>query len=260
MSSANAETPIVRDRLTAMPKVLAALSVFLLLAPVLPGSAAGRSPRQTQVPPLAALVGQYRRVALSAEFGGAYRHGRIIKWNGPIVARLQGANAQRYMHEIVRHFTLLAKLTGLRFRVLGPGAPPDARANMTITFIDNGGRGPANLERACGAEVFTDRYLVIRRARITISADWRRLRRHCIIEEISQALGLMNDSDYLFPSIFNDNSRQQNLSPWDRMVIRAHYDPRLRPGMDWPAAEPIIRRNLYYQLGGATGFGVILQR
>ena len=242
-----------------MLKILAALSVFLALAPVLPGSAAAQS-RQMQVPPLAELVGQYRRVALSAEFGGAYRRGRIIKWNGPIVARLRGANAQRYMGEILRHFTLLAKLTGLRFRVLAPGAPPSVRANMTITFIDNGGRGPDDLERACGAQVFTDRNLVIRRARITISADWRRLRRHCIIEEISQALGLMNDSGYLFPSIFNDNSRQQNLSPWDRMVIRAHYDARLRPGMGWPAAEPIVRANLQNQLGGAGGVGVMLKR
>ena len=243
-----------------MPKVLAALLVFSLLAPALPGSAAGRSPRQTQVPPLAELVDQYRRVALSAEFGGAYRRGRIIKWNGPIVARLKGANAHRYMREIVSQFTLLAKLTGLRFRVLGPGAAASTRANMTITFIDNGGRGPANLERACGAEVFTDRNLVIRRARITINADWRALRRHCIIEEITQALGLMNDSGYLFPSIFNDNSRQQRLSPWDRMVIRAHYDRRLRPGMDWSTAEPIVRRNLYNQLGGASGYGVMLKR
>lgn len=242
-----------------MPSFLAALSVFLMLAPVLAGPAAAQS-RQRQIPPLAELVGQYRRVALSAEFGGAYRRGRIIKWNGPIVVRLRGDNVRRYTGEVVRHFTLLAKLTGLRFRVLGPGAPARVPANMIITFIDNGGRGPANLERACGAQVYTGRDLVIRRASITISVDWPRLRRHCIIEEISQALGLMNDSGYLFPSIFNDNSRQQSLSPWDAMVIRAHYDPRLRPGMGWPAAEPIVRRNLQNQLGRATGVGVMLNR
>ena len=242
-----------------MPRLFAALSVFLLLAPALPGSAAAQS-RVTQMPPLAELVGQYHRVALSAEYGGAYRRGRIIKWTGPIVARLRGPNARRYRIEILRHFTLLAKLTGLRFKVLGPFAPAAVRANMTITFIDNGGRGPVDLERACGAEVFTDRNLVIRRARITISADWPRLRRHCIIEEISQALGLMNDSGYLFPSIFNDNSKQQRLSPWDRMVIRAHYDTRLRPGMGWPTAEPIIRANLYNQLGGAGGLGAMLKQ
>lgn len=242
-----------------MPRIPAVLCVLLLLAPVLPGSTAAQS-RVAQVPPLAELVDQYRRVALSAEFGGAYRRGRIIKWTGPIVARLRGPNAGRYRTEILRHFTLLARLTGLRFKVLGPFAPPTARANMTITFIDNGGRGPVDLERACGAEVFTDRDLVIRRARITINADWLRLRRHCIIEEISQALGLMNDSGFLFPSIFNDNSRQQSLSPWDRMVIRAHYDTRLRPGMGWQTAEPIIRANLYNQLGGAGGLGAMLKQ
>ncbi|MHA1537498.1 MAG: DUF2927 domain-containing protein [Alphaproteobacteria bacterium] len=243
-----------------MRKLLAALAVFLWLAPGLTGPAAARPPEPMQTPPLAEMVGQYRRVALSAEFGGAYRRGRIIKWNGPIVARLRGPNAQRYAGEIVRHFSLLARLTGLRFRVLGPGAPRGARANMTITFIDNGGRGPANLERACRAEVFTDRYLVIRRARVTINADWKRLRRHCILEEITQTLGLMNDSSYLFPSIFNDDSRQQRLSPWDRMVIRAHYDRRIRPGMTWPAAEPIVRRNISRQLGSGGEVGVLLKR
>jgi len=243
-----------------MRRFLTALSIYMLLAPALAGPAAARSPRTMQTPPLAEMVDQYRRVALSAEFGGAYRRGRIIKWNGPIVARLRGDNARRYAREIVRHFSLLARLTGLRFRVLGPSAPRDTFANMTITFINNGGRGPANLERACGAEVFTDRKLVIRRARITINVDWPQLRRHCIIEEISQALGLMNDSGFLFPSIFNDNSKQQRLSPWDRMVIRAHYDPRLRPGMNWPTVEPIIRHNLYNQLGGAQGAGMIQRR
>ena len=123
---------------------------------------------------------------------------------------------------------------------------------MIITFIDNGGRGPSNLEAVCTARVYSGRDFAIKLADIRISADWNLVRRHCILEEITQALGLMNDSTYFQPSIFNDHSRQQKLSPWDELVVRAHYDRRIRPGMVWRSAEPIVRDHFRRRLAAAA--------
>lgn len=193
-----------------------------------------------RMPPVSELVVQYRELALRAEFGGQARRGRIIKWAGPIIAELRGANLDIYEPEVKRHMALLAQLTGLSFRTMRAGAPGPA-PNMVITFIHNGGRGPRNLENVCSARVFSGNDYVIRRAAIRIHADWNLLRRHCILEELTQALGLMNDSSYFSPSIFNDHSKQQALSPWDRLMVRAHYDRRLLPGMSWAFARPIVR-------------------
>ena len=198
-----------------------------------------------RLPPVGELVVQYRELALRAEFGGEARRGRIIKWAGPIIAELRGANLDVYEPEVLHHLALLTRLTRLHFQTVRASrhdafsAAP--KPNMIITFVHNGGRGPRNLDNVCYARVYSGSDFIIRRAEIRIHADWNLLRRHCILEELTQALGLMNDSSYFSPSIFNDHSKQQALSPWDRLMVRAHYDRRLLPGMTWHYAEPIVR-------------------
>jgi hypothetical protein len=236
-----------------LTRAAASLAAWLTLA--LSAGAAAQTPYTASTPPLAEMMAQYRAIAFGGEMGpGRYRD-RVIKWVGPVVIRLRGHGARRYRREVMRHLHVLARLTGLSFTVLPPGSR--MRANMTVTFVYNGGRGPADRERACESWAYNTPDYVIYRAEVRISADWRRLRRHCITEEITQALGLLNDSNLIFPSIFNDNSHQQRLSAWDRMLVRAHYDPRIRPGMSWYYAAPIIRDNLTSQMGGiaATGMG-----
>lgn len=233
----------------------AAVALAACLALGLSGSAAAQTPYTHSTPPLAEMMAQYRAIAFGGEMGAGRYRDRIIKWTGPVVIRLRGPGAERYRGEVMNHLHVLARLTGLPITVLPPGSAMGA--NLTVTFIHNGGRGPDDPERACETWVYNTPDYVIYRAKVTISADWRALRRHCIAEEMTQALGLLNDSNFIYPSIFNDNSRQQTLSTWDRMLVRAHYDPRIRPGMSWYYAAPIIRDNLTAQMGGiaATGTG-----
>lgn len=61
----------------------------------------------------------------------------------------------------------------------------------------------------------------------------------CIVEELTQVLGLPNDSEEVFPSIFNDKSIDEDLSKQDKILVRLLYDPRLRPGM---ARTEVLRR------------------
>lgn len=49
----------------------------------------------------------------------------------------------------------------------------------------------------------------------------------CVVEEITQGLGLPNDSDEVYPSVFNDRSVDERLSPLDKLLLQALYDPRL---------------------------------
>jgi hypothetical protein len=228
--------------------VRSVLTVFALAAALTPWPAAA------QLPPLDDLLHQYVQIAFRNEFGGLHRFGRIIKWQEPIRARIAGPNAELYKPEVERQFAILSRLTGLSMEVVD-GFRPFATINMTITFVDTAGRGPADPERACFSSVHEDDGFVIRRADITITADLPELRRHCIVEEISQALGLMNDSPFLFPSIFNDDSRQAALSPWDEVMLYAHYDPRIRPGMVSDEAVPIIRQIFVQELARRNSAG-----
>jgi hypothetical protein len=53
----------------------------------------------------------------------------------------------------------------------------------------------------------------------------------CIIEELTQAMGLPNDSDWVIPSIANDKSVLDLLTGLDYLLLKILYDNRLHAGM-----------------------------
>ena len=52
-----------------------------------------------------------------------------------------------------------------------------------------------------------------------------------VVEELTQVLGLPNDSDTVKPSIFNDQSRYFELTDLNRRMLKMLCDPRITPGM-----------------------------
>jgi hypothetical protein len=67
------------------------------------------------------------------------------------------------------------------------------------------------------------------------------LRRSCLHEEITQALGLGNDHPEVRPSIFNDDEEFALLTEHDEWLLRILYDDRLAPGMSEAEAIPVVR-------------------
>ncbi|MEH0689563.1 DUF2927 domain-containing protein [Vibrio cholerae] len=73
----------------------------------------------------------------------------------------------------------------------------------------------------------------------------------CIVEEITQVLGLPNDAESAYPSIFNDETPEDLLSPLDVILLKLLYEPELRPGMSREQAAPVVRKLLQrYQKQG----------
>lgn len=66
----------------------------------------------------------------------------------------------------------------------------------------------------------------------------------CIVEEITQVLGLPNDSDKAYPSIFNDHTPEDLLSPLDVVLLQLLYESELKPGMTKAQVKPIVRKIL----------------
>ena len=66
----------------------------------------------------------------------------------------------------------------------------------------------------------------------------------CLVQEVTQVLGLMNDLEAGTDSVFSDSGRQIALTERDRLMLRLLYDRRLRPGMSWAEAEPLLRQAL----------------
>lgn len=83
---------------------------------------------------------------------------------------------------------------------------------------------------------------VYRRAISIIRAEHpARLRTSCFHEEITQGMGLANDSPTARPSIFNDDEEFALLTRQDRLMLSILYDRRLTPGMTSAEAMPTIK-------------------
>jgi len=192
-------------------------------------------PLTQAMPPLDVLVAQFERIAFSSEFGGNNRRGRIIKWARPIRVRIGGWRSERSRTAVRDVLSRLSALSGLQIDLLEPGA--SSVANLTILFRDKSIPGQA----LCNT--FIDKYpnFIITKVRIVITSLNPQQRRHCIVEELTQSLGLVNDSPLVFPSIFNDSSRQQELHAWDELMVQTLYNPRLYPGIAVRKARPIFR-------------------
>ena len=73
----------------------------------------------------------------------------------------------------------------------------------------------------------------------------------CIVEEIAQVMGLPNDAESAFPSIFNDGTPEDLLSPLDVVLLQLLYEPELTSGMTIKQVKPVIKQILsrYQQQG-----------
>ncbi|MFT3975301.1 MAG: DUF2927 domain-containing protein [Amaricoccus sp.] len=62
----------------------------------------------------------------------------------------------------------------------------------------------------------------------------------CVQEEMSQAMGLPNDSPEARPSLYNDDLEFAVLTEHDAILLRMLYDPRLKPGMTAAEVLPLL--------------------
>lgn len=185
------------------------------------------------------IVDSFIEVGLHDE----YRPGaeRLRKWIVPprIWVDHQVGDAALQDRLINAHLDQLRNITGLpitrvqsaqqaNFKVLM--VPQHSLASQWRRYT--GQRVPS--DALCVSRIWTAPDAHIRRALVMIPVDRARQRGKlvsCIVEELTQSLGLPNDSDKVFPSVFNDHSTDQLLSGLDLVLLRLLYEPALHPGM-----------------------------
>ncbi|MBC8338263.1 MAG: DUF2927 domain-containing protein [Alphaproteobacteria bacterium] len=194
-------------------------------------------------------------------FGNEYtrqRFERVRKWKRPITARIDGSPPAYFEDFVRQHLADISKLTGHPARLAyserirrAKRVPKGINAksfNMFLLYYPMadmtgvvrkqlGTRMDPSLRRlkagqsTCEAQVFK-KGDEIRTAVILFPAygDKTTLRA-CVVEELTQVMGLINDSNNVRPSIFNDESRYFELTGHDRLLLRILYDPRMTIGL-----------------------------
>jgi hypothetical protein len=202
------------------------------------------------------LVDAFIDIALGNEH--ETKPGQLRKWTTPIRYALIHHVGDHNLHErlIATQMAHLAQLSGLD---IGPAAKLGS-ANFLVVLSSEtrlkddlqryfGWNSAAEREKffretVCLGVMRTRRGQVVRGVAI-IPVDRARARGKlvaCVVEELTQLLGLPNDSDRVFPSIFNDRSTDEFLSPLDVMLLRMLYDPRLKAGMDLATTRPLAQQ------------------
>lgn len=205
------------------------------------------------------LTESFMAIAMEREYGEA-RQTRFARWQQPIRLQLVNESGDKPLQaDVVKvQAAHLARITG------HPISMVTAKPNLTLIMTDYskmkswanrtmGGDpsvGMALKEGLCLANFATNAKHEISRATIIIPVDYSRAKGRfldCVVEEFTQVMGLPNDSDKVFPSIFNDNSIDSFLTGLDYVLLKLAYHPALKAGMssdEVRAALPLAIKDL----------------
>ncbi|MBL0638417.1 DUF2927 domain-containing protein [Aeromonas veronii] len=205
------------------------------------------------------LTESFMAIAMEREYGQA-KQTRFARWQQPIRLQLINESGDKPLQaDVVKvQATHLARITGHPISMVA------AKPNLTLIMTDYskmkswanrtmGGDPSVKMalkEGLCLANVATNAKHEISRATIIIPVDYSRAKGRfldCVVEEFTQVMGLPNDSDKVFPSIFNDNSIDSFLTGLDYVLLKMAYHPALKAGMssaEIRAALPIALADL----------------
>lgn len=205
------------------------------------------------------LVQSFMEVAMKREYGHEAQV-RFSRWQGPIRLKLINEFGDKALQaEVVKvQSQHLARITGHPIQLVNDN--PNLTLIMTRhqqmaswagrTMRQDDSVSIALKEGICLANFATNARYEITRATIIIPVDYSRAKGRfldCVVEELTQVMGLPNDSNKVFPSIFNDNSIDSFPTGLDYVLLKLAYHPALRAGMtadEVRAALPIALKEL----------------
>lgn len=177
----------------------------------------------------------------------------LDKWTQQSITFGMSDTAPAHVSErIASHLSLLAKLTGrqLIFQPTSDGDRPDVvirylePTEAYEQVVSQFSRNPQSLSRyllsgRCRVYLWNKKSGEIEKGLVLIVPnDDTRAENTCIIEELTQVLGLSADKALYLPSIFSEEGLPQKLSINDQIVIHTLYDPRLKAGQ--PREEALV--------------------
>ncbi|WP_181699418.1 DUF2927 domain-containing protein [Chthonobacter albigriseus] len=176
---------------------------------------------------------------LSTVFGSELSSagGHIVKkFDGPIRFEVVNRSVLDNSHDVTRFIRKLPRMVGgIDARLAAPGE----QANFKVVVVDPGSYvqqvraegvfgGFQPVQGRCGVKVSFTRGAIRQATAVVVAGD---AFQRCVVEEILQGLGPINDDPRLAHSVFNDRSRHRKLMPFDRAIVAMLYDPRVEHGM-----------------------------
>lgn len=207
-------------------------------------------------PQLDDLTEHFIEVVYGVEYANlSARPEGVAKWLGPVVGiNPLGRKTPQLFALAANHLKSIASLTGLGFRTIKPG---EALPGIDLVFMKRSEMGNIrgeNLDPAIIQSLASDPTMVcyflnwrsppeqIVKALVVVNVEVDPVRIDaCLLEELTQVMGLPNDVKAYWPSMFNPNDTSTVHSRWDQLYVRMLYDRRLKPGMTPDEARAVVR-------------------
>jgi len=195
-------------------------------------------------PQLDDMLRHFANVVFGDEYGLNTNPKVIAKWQGPVGITVQGRPTKQLAGMASKHLNNISKLTKIPFKQVKPGVSGQSidliflkRREMSELKIPN--LDPKVLSTLTGDPTMVCFFLKwhqppsrIVKAVIAINVERDPIRIDaCLLEELTQVMGLPNDVDAYWPTIFKPVDTSVKWSPWDELYLKTLYDPRLKPGM-----------------------------
>jgi len=167
------------------------------------------------------------------------KSGNLAKWESPVTVSVVEGNNPENVAITKKALAELAELGGIAVEWVEPGAPGielEIHFSTEREFIINGNQLAACYARTGGTP---DGYL--KNVGVYIGAEgdggWHT---DCLTHELLHAMGWRGHTHRLRSAISYAHG-ETGLTKWDRMIMRALYDPRLPPGISKTNAIPVAR-------------------
>ena len=92
----------------------------------------------------------------------------------------------------------------------------------------------------CLVRVVSTRSGITHSDAVIVADEGEFLLHRCMVEEILQGLGPINDDRTLSESVFNDTSHQSSFTSFDRHILNMLYHPLIEPGMTKREAARVL--------------------
>ena len=188
----------------------------------------------------AQLTKGFQKTVFGAEYSSfGWQSNMVKKYTKPV--RVYIDNRSRIdRHSQVRRFvrSLPRSIRGLDVAIVNS----PAKANFRIYIVDKAryketvrkdvyGARSMRVYGRCLVRVVSGPSGIKRSDAVIVADDGDFLFKRCLVEEVLQGLGPVNDNPGLAHSVFNDTSRHFSFTKHDRYILNMLYNPKIKAGM-----------------------------
>jgi hypothetical protein len=197
-----------------------------------------------------ALLDGFHRTVFGLEYDSTGRGASVVKkFNTPVRVYIDHRSQLDRRRDVQRFVSAVGnRIRGLDLRLVDS----QLEANFTVYVVDrqqyaqviqddvyNSSRAP--VRGRCMVRVLTGANGITQAQAVIVSDEGEFLFNRCLVEEVLQGLGPLNDDASLSASVFNDSSQHTRFMLHDRYVLNMLYHPRIQAGMTREQVDRVLR-------------------